>query len=133
MGRPRAAGSLGRGGKQHGTRRCIHAFFVFSPPPPRQAGSKVSACLTPGWLFSMSGVGAAMLEPQEPAQHESVRVYLSQSVLPTITEALTAMEKERCPNPVPHAFAALLSLTSTCAAQSRTTSYLACEQARGAS
>ena len=81
----------------------------------------------------MSGVGAAILEPQEHAQSESVRVYLSQSILPAITEALTAMEKERCPNPVPHAFAALLSLTSTCAAQSRTTSYLACEQARGAS
>ena len=50
----------------------------------------------------MSGVGAAILEPQEHAQSESVRVYLSQSILPAITEALTAMEKERCPNPVPH-------------------------------
>ena len=49
----------------------------------------------------MSGVGAAILEGPEHAQHESVRVYLSQSVLPAITEALTAMEKERCPNPVP--------------------------------
>ena len=48
----------------------------------------------------MSGVGAAILEGQEHAQHESVRVYLSQSVLPAITEALTAMEKERCPNPL---------------------------------
>ena len=46
-------------------------------------------------------MGAAILEGQEHAQHESVRVYLSQSVLPAITEALTAMEKERCPNPVP--------------------------------
>ena len=49
----------------------------------------------------MSGVGAAILEGQEHVEHESVRVYLSQSVLPAITEALTAMEKERCPNPVP--------------------------------
>ena len=80
----------------------------------------------------MSGVGAAILEGQEHAQHESVRVYLSQSVLPAITEALTAMEKERCPNPVPHPFAAFC-LTCTRAAQSRTTSHLACGQARGAS
>jgi hypothetical protein len=79
----------------------------------------------------MSGVGAAILEPQEHAQSESVRVYLSQSVLPAITEALTAMEKERCPNPAPHPL--LHCLTSTRAAQSRTTSHLACGQARGAS
>ena len=63
----------------------------------------------------MSGVGAAILEGQEHAQHESVRVYLSQSVLPAITEALTAMEKERCPNPVPHPFAALLDMHPCCA------------------
>lgn len=82
----------------------------------------------------MSGVGAAILEPQEHAQSESVRVYLSQSILPAITEALTAMEKERCPNPVPHPFAALLDKHACVVAQSsRTTSHLACGQARGAS
>ena len=91
----------------------------------------------PPWLFcsgKMSGVGAAILEPQEHAQSESVRVYLSQSILPAITEALTAMEKERCPNPVPHPFAALLDKHACVVAQSsRTTSHLACGQARGAS
>ena len=63
----------------------------------------------------MSGVGAAILEGQEHAQHESVRVYLSQSVLPAITEALTAMEKERCPNPVPTRLRHLLDMHMCCA------------------
>ena len=63
----------------------------------------------------MSGVGAAILEGQEHAQHESVRVYLSQSVLPAITEALTAMEKERCPNPVPTRSRHLLDMHMCCA------------------
>ena len=51
-----------------------------------------------GGFVAMSGVGAAILEPQGAAERESVRVYLSQSVLPAITEALSVMEKEKCPN-----------------------------------
>ena len=43
---------------------------------------------------SMSGVGMAIMDP--PTEHESVRLYLKQAILPAITEALSAMEKEKC-------------------------------------